>query len=235
MNKTWIIAKRELGSYFVSPVAYIVIGLFLLISGYFAYVLIASTKLAEVRPILMNMSFTFMLMSPLITMRLLSEEKKLGTIEFLFTSPVKVSEIVLGKFLAAVILFLVIFAVSFQYSLYIIIFGKPDLGPIFTSLLGFFLIGLVYLAVGLFASSLTENQLVSAIVGMVMLIMFWVIGWAGDVVGGGVGNFLGGLSLLKNLENFTKGVINAGDLLYYIAMIFFFLYITIKRLEWKRW
>ncbi len=235
MNKVWVIAKRELKSYFVSPVAYVVIGLFLLISGYFFYVILASSRMAEARGIIMNMSFTFMLMSPLITMRLLSEEKKLGTIEFLFTSPIKVSEIVAGKYLAALILFLAMVVITFQYPLYLILFGKPDLGPIFTSLLGFFLLGGTYLAVGLFASSLSENQLISAIVGMVVLIFLWVIGWAGDLIGGGAGNFISSLSMMNNLENLGKGVLDAGNIFYYIAMIFFFLFITVKRLEWKRW
>ena len=235
MNKVWVIAKRELKSYFVSPVAYVVIGLFLFISGYFFYIILASSKLAEARGIIMNMSFTFMLISPLITMRLLAEEKKLGTIEFLFTSPIKVAEIVTGKYLAAVILFLIMVVITFQYPLYLIIFGKPDLGPIITSMLGFFLLGATYLAVGVFASSLSENQLISAIVGMIILIFLWVVGWAGDTIGGGVGNFVSSLSLMNNLENLGKGVIDAGNVFYYLAMIFFFLFITVKRLEWKRW
>ncbi len=235
MSKVWVIAKRELKSYFVSPVAYVVVGLFLLISGYFFSVIVATSKMADARSIIMNMSFTFMLMSPLITMRLISEEKKLGTIEFLFTSPIKVSEIVMGKYLAAMILFLAMVVITLQYPLYLIIFGKPDLGPIITSMLGFLLLGATYLAVGLFASSLSENQLISAIVGMVFLILLYVIGWAGDTIGGGTGNFISSLSLMNNQENLVKGVFDAGNIFYYLAMIFFFLFITVRRLEWKRW
>lgn len=235
MNKIWIIARRELKSYFVSPVAYIVIGLFAFITGYFAIAFIASSRMAEVRPILMNMSFIFLFMSPLVTMRLLSEEKKLGTIEFLFTSPIKISEIVIGKFIAAAILFCIIIGVALQYPFFIVIYGRPDMGPIMTSLLGFFLAGLACLAVGLFTSSLSDNQLVSAVVGMIMLLLFWIIGWAGSLMGDGVGKFFSDISMLTNLENFTKGIIDAGSLIYFIALISFFLYLTIKRLEWKRW
>ena len=235
MNKAFIIAKRELKSYFVSPVAYVIIGLFLIISGFMYYSILFSSRVAEVRGFLMNMCFTFMLMSPILSMRLLSEEKKLGTIEFLYTSPIKVVDIVIGKYLGALLLYLVATAFFLQYPLYLVLFAKPDLGPVLTSVLGFILNGCACLAIGLFASSLSENQLISAIVGMITLILLWIIGWMGDLLPGGVGNFLGSLSLIKPLDNLSKGVISANDLFYYAALIFFFLFITVKRLEWKRW
>lgn len=235
MEKAFIIAKREIKSYFVSPTAYIIIGLFLLISGFIYYVTLLSSGVAEVRGFLLNMCFTFMMLSPILTMRLLSEEKKLGTLEFLYTSPIKVSDIVIGKYLGALLLYLVITLFFLQFPLYLVIFSKPDLGPILTSLLGFLLNGCACIAIGLFASSLSENQLIAAVVGMISVLFFWIIGWVSGLSPGGVGNFFASLSLIKPLENLSKGVINAEDIFYYSALIFFFLFITIKRLEWKRW
>ncbi|MEI6846378.1 MAG: ABC transporter permease [Candidatus Firestonebacteria bacterium] len=235
MNKALIIAKRELKSYFVSPVAYVIIGLFLLISGFMYYSILFSSRVAEIRGFLMNMCFVFMLMAPILSMRLLSEEKKLGTLEFLFTSPITVMDIVLGKYLGVILLYLITTAFFLQYPLYLVLFARPDLGPILTSVLGFVLNGAACLAIGLFASSLSENQLISAVVGMITLIFFWIIGWVGDLLPGGAGNFLASLSLIKPLENLSKGLIIASDLFYYAALIFFFLFITVKRLEWKRW
>jgi ABC-2 type transport system permease protein len=168
-------------------------------------------------------------------MRLLSEEKKLGTLEFLYTSPIKVSDIVIGKYLGALLLYLVITLFFLQFPLYLVLFSKPDLGPILTSLLGFLLNGCACIAIGLFASSLSENQLIAAVVGMISVLFFWIIGWVSGLSPGGVGNFFASLSLIKPLENLSKGVINAEDIFYYSALIFFFLFITIKRLEWKRW
>jgi len=168
-------------------------------------------------------------------MRLLSEEKKLGTIEFLFTSPVKVSDIVIGKYLGVLFLYLVTAVFFLQYPLYLVLFARPDMGPVLTSVLAFILNGAACLAIGLFASSLSENQLISAVVGMITLIFFWIIGWMGDLLPGGIGNFFGSLSLIKPLDNLSKGVISVNDMFYYAALIFFFLFITVKRLEWKRW
>ncbi|OGF47494.1 MAG: hypothetical protein A2452_03160 [Candidatus Firestonebacteria bacterium RIFOXYC2_FULL_39_67] len=235
MNKALIIAKREFKSYFVSPVAYVIIGMFLLISGFMYYSILFTSRIAEVRGFLMNMCFTFMLMAPILSMRLLSEEKKLGTIEFLFTSPVKVSDIVIGKYLGVLFLYLVTAVFFLQYPLYLVLFARPDMGPVLTSVLAFILNGAACLAIGLFASSLSENQLISAVVGMITLIFFWIIGWMGDLLPGGIGNFFGSLSLIKPLDNLSKGVISVNDMFYYAALIFFFLFITVKRLEWKRW
>ncbi|OGF50868.1 MAG: ABC transporter permease [Candidatus Firestonebacteria bacterium RIFOXYA2_FULL_40_8] len=235
MNKALIIARRELKSYFVSPVAYVIIGMFLLISGFMYYSILFQSRVAEVRGFLMNMCFVFMLMSPILSMRLLSEEKKLGTIEFLFTSPITVTDIVIGKYLGSIFLYLVTTVFFLQYPLYLLLFATPDMGPVFTCVLGFILNGAACLAIGLFASSLSENQLISAVVGMVTLIFFWIIGWMVDIVPGGIGNFLGSLSLIKPLDNLSKGVISASDIFYYASLIFFFLFITVKRLEWKRW
>lgn len=236
MNKIWAIAKRELKSYFVSPIAYIVIVVFLLFSAFvFNFIIVARYPLAEIRSIVYNMAFIFLFISPMLTMRLLSEERKLGTIELLYTSPITLTSIVVGKYLSSVLLFLVMFLLILQYPIFVLISGTPDVGPMLSALLGFVLISVTCLAIGTFASSLTENQLVSAVIGLGMMLLFWLIGIAGENIGGSVGNFISSLSIIKHFDDFVKGVIDLGNIFYYLAMIFFFLFITVRRLEWKRW
>ncbi|MFH1824535.1 MAG: ABC transporter permease [Candidatus Firestonebacteria bacterium] len=235
MNKIWAITKRELKSYFVSPIAYIVIVVFLLFSAFIFNVIIMRYQIAEIRGIVYNMAFIFLFISPMITMRLLSEERKLGTIELLYTSPITLTSIVVGKYLSSVLLFLVMFLLILEYPIFVLIGGSPDIGPMLSALLGFVLISATCLAVGTFASSLTENQLVSAVIGLGLILLFWLIGMAGDSIGGSVGNFVSSLSIIKHFDDFVKGVIDLGNIFYYLAMIFFFLFITVRRLEWKRW
>jgi len=236
MNKIWAIAKRELKSYFVSPIAYIVIIVFLLFSAFiFNFIILIRYPLAEIRSLVYNMAFIFLFISPMLTMRLISEEKKLGTIELLYTSPITLTNIVVGKYLSSILLFFVMFLLILQYPIFILISGTPDIGPMLSALFGFILISATYLAIGTFASSLTENQLVAAIIGLGFLLLFWLIGIIGDNIGGSVGNFVSSLSLIKHFDDFVRGVIDLGNIFYYLAMIFFFLFITVRRLEWKRW
>ena len=176
--------KKELKSYFVSPIAWVVMSVFLLISGYFFTVILLSTNLPELKITFHNMGITFLFLSPLFTMRLLAEEKKLGTEELLFTLPLTDAQIVLSKYLASLTVFLILLGITWVYPLFLLSWGKPDMGPIFTGYLGLFLMGASFLAVGLFSSSLTENQIIAAVVGFGTLLLFWIIGWAGYSLGG---------------------------------------------------
>jgi ABC-2 type transport system permease protein len=235
MSKIWAIAKREVRSYYLSTIAYIIMGVFIFLASYFFNLILAYSRLADIRGVIQNMNVIFMFLAPIITMKLLSEEKKLGTMELLYTSPITVTEVVLGKYLASLIMFGVLFVLTLQFPLIISIVATPEKGPMLTSYLGFFFMGATFMAVGIFASSLGENQLVAAVLGFGMLLMFWIIGWAGDLVGGGAGNWISSLSVMNHFEDFLRGVIDVSNIFYYLGMIFLFLFLTVQRLEWKRW
>lgn len=234
-KKIFPIVKKELYSYFVSPIAYIVITVFLVISGYFFSMILFYGQNAELRGVIHNMSITLLFISPIITMRLLAEEKKLGTIELLTTSPISLTHIVLGKYFASLILFLIISFITLEYPVFLLIYGKPDIGPMFSAYLGFILLGGVFLSAGLFASSLTENQIVATVIGFGILLMLWIISWAGGLVNGNIGSILSSLSVFEHFDSFTRGIIDVADCLYYISLSFSFIFLTVRRLEWKRW
>lgn len=235
MRRVWAVCRKELMSYFSSPVAYIISAVFLLISGYFFTIIISYTRAAELRFLFNNMAITWLLVAPMITMRLFAEERQKGTFELLMTSPIRLYELVLGKFLGAALLFASILVVTLQYPAFLIAFGNPDYGPLLSGYLGFFLMGLSFLAVGAFASALTDNQIVASVIAFGILLAFWIIGWAGDLVGGPLGMFLEGLALIQRLENFAKGVLDTGDALYYLSVIGVFLFLTVRALDWRRW
>ncbi|MBI2487135.1 MAG: ABC transporter permease [Deltaproteobacteria bacterium] len=249
MKAICTILKKELKSYFSSPIAYIVLVVFLVLSGIFFFLYLQSfvgsqfdprfqffkerLNLNEfvIRPYLGTMSVVLLIMIPLITMRLLAEERKNSTAELLFTSPLRVLHIVLGKFLASLTLFLVMLILSTVYVIVLMAYGNPDLGPIFSGYLGLFLLGASFLAVGLFASSLTENQIVAAVVSFGILLVFWVIGASSDADS----SIMGYLSIIDHFDNFTKGVIELKDVVYYISFIFLGIFLTHLILDSERW
>lgn len=236
MSKIWAIAKKELYSYFVSPIAYIVLATFLVLSGYFFWIILIYSQQAELRGLIYNMGVILVFISPMITMRLIAEEKKSGTIEFLFTSPVRTTDIVLGKYLAAVGLFLALVLITGAYPLILGIFGNPDWGPVITAYLGFILLGMTFLAVGLFGSTLTENQIVATVISFTILLLLWVIAWVGDIGSGSkLAGFLSNFSVFDHFEDFAKGIINTTHIYFYLAVTFFFLFLSTQVLERRKW
>jgi len=235
MRRIWAVCRKELLSYFSSPVAYIVSAVFLLIAGYFFTMVVSYTREAHLRFLFQNMAIIILFIVPMITMRLFAEERKLGTFELLMTSPIRLVELVAGKFLGAMALISIILVVTLQYPLFLIAFGNPDLGPLVTGYLGFFLLCMAFAAVGIFASSLTDSQIVAGAVSLCILLGFWIIGWAGDFLTGPLADFVRGLSLIDRLDNFVKGVIDTGDVAYYLSITGGFLFLTVRALDWRRW
>lgn len=235
MHKMWSILKREVASYFVSPMAYVVGAVFLVLSGYFFSVILLATHSASMQGVLGNMAVVFLFVSPVLTMGLLAEERKLGTDELIMTAPVGTTSIVVGKYLAAVLTYLVYLAISLIYPVILIKYGSPDMGPIYSGYLGMFLFGAGCLAVGIFSSSLTDNQMVAGVIGFGLLLLFWILGWAGAIVRGPVGETLANLSLLKRFDDFQKGIIDFSSVLYYISFIFIFIFLTIRVIDSRRW
>ncbi len=258
MKNCCAIFNRELRSYFTSPIAYAVLAGFLFIAGYFFYAILSSflqyalrssmqaqyyrmappainVNMLALRPFFYNIAIIMVFAVPAITMRLYAEEKKTGTIELLLTSPVKSIETILGKYFAALVLYTVLIAATGIYQIILFTHGNPEIGQILSSYLGLFLLGGSFIAVGIFVSTLTDNQIVAVFVTMILLLLFWVIGWASDFAGSTIGGFLGYISLLTHFDEFAKGVIDVKDIVLYLSFIFFFLFLTWTSVESVRW
>ncbi len=235
MRSTWAIFKKELRAYFLSPVAYAVAGVFLLLSGYFFSVIMLTTRTAEMRAAFGNMSIVLIFVVPLLTMRLLAEEVRQGTAELLLTCPLRSTHIILGKYLASLVLYLAMLAMTGIYPWVLLRFGNPDPGPIISGYLGIFLLGASFLAVGLFASSVTDSNIVAAMVAFGLLLLLWVLGWAGEALGGRLGDVLTSLALFERLNDFRKGIIDSSNCLHYLSYIVGFLFLAGLGLERRRW
>ena len=252
--KVWPIFKKEMRLYFTSPTAYVVIAVFLILAGYFFFAIFdfftrASLQTAMnpqmgrdlnitdnvLRPLFSNVSVILLLLMPLVTMRLFAEERRSGTIELLLTYPVRDGAVLLGKFLAALALYGVMLVLTLLYPALLFSLARPEWGPILTGYLGLLLLGAAFIAAGLFASSLTENQIVAAMTTFGILLLFWVISWTADSVGGSAGRVLTHLSLIEHFDNFGKGVLDTRDIIYYLSFIIFALFLTLRSLEARRW
>lgn len=236
MKNIVAIATKELKTYFSSPMAYIVAVVFLVITGYFFGTSLSGPfPEASLRGFLLQGSFILVVIAPLLTMRLLAEEAKLGTLELLLTNPVRDLEVVIGKYISSVVVFAVMLALTLYYPLVLRWFGDPDFGPILTGYLGFLLLGSSCLAVGLLASSFTSNQIVSAVVAFGILLIFWLIQQASSLVSGSIGDLIQYLSLPFHFSDFVFGVLDTLHVVYYASIIFICVFVTIRSVEARRW
>lgn len=220
MRNVWAVATRELRSYFLSPLAYVVIALFLALSGYLFALILANGREASLRGLIQNVSVLYLFIVPVITMRLLAEEQGSGTVELLLTNPVQEWEIVTGKFLGSIMLLLVMLGLTLLFPAFLFVFGNPDKGPIVTGYLGVFVQAAAFLSVGLFASSLTKNQIVAAMIAFAMLLILWLSDNLGQFLGGTVGSIISYASVITHFQSFPQGVIQSNDVLYYITLVF---------------
>jgi ABC-2 type transport system permease protein len=254
MTNVLTIFRKELKSYFASPVAYAVMGFFALISGYFfyAYVAIFVSRGIEaqmmgrgmpmdvnewvVRPLLMNVSVVGLFLIPMITMRLFAEEKRSGTIELLATSPIRDIEVIFGKWVAALMLYTCMLAISALSIATLFFYGKPDIPPILTGYLGLLLQGGCLLALGTFLSTTTKNQIVAAAATFSVSLLLWVMDWSSSIDPSAAwSKVLSYLSVISHLEPFTKGVIDSKDVVFFVSMIFLGLFLTARSMESLRW
>jgi ABC-2 type transport system permease protein len=217
--------------------AYVVTAVFLVLTGTFFGTYLAGTGYADtsIRGFLDAAQFLILLFAAVLTMRLIAEERKLGTWELLLTVPVRDAEIVLGKFFGSLAVLIGMLALTLYYPLLLIVLGDPDLGPIATSYLGLLLLGSASLSVGLFASALTSNQIVAAVVSGGILFGLWFLGAAAGLVPGGLGEFLGYLSLSRHFPDFVRGVVDTQAVVYYLSLTGAFLYLAIRSTEADRW
>ena len=237
MRTILAITRKELGIYFASPMAYVVAGVFLALTGFFFVQSIEGAFAeASVRGLLNRSSvFLLPLIPPILTMRLLAEEQKLGTLELLLTAPVRDYEVVIAKFLASFVILSSAILLTLFYIVTLSFFGDPDPGPVFSGYLGFLLYGGVALAIGLLASSLTGNQIVAATVGFGIILLFTVIDQVSGFLGGTVADILTEISLANHFAAFVRGVIDTSDIIYFLVMTGVFLFLTVRSLESRRW
>ncbi len=222
MRNLWAVTTRELRSYFLSPMAYLVIAFFLFGAGVLFGLIVEQSREASLRGLISNVSVLFLFVVPMISMRLLAEEQRTGTIELLLTNPVQEWQIVTGKFLASILLLLVMLALTLLYPLFLFIFGNPDRGPIATGYVWVILQAAAFLAMGLWASSLTENQIVAAVLAFIFLLVLWLsdsLGQSLSASNQAIGSIVSYLSVASHFNDFPTGVINTKDVLYYLTMV----------------
>ena len=253
MRNVLAIAHKELRSYFASPIAYIVIGVFALLYGFFFIAILRyfvgqsmqaglmggaqsmSVNQQLIRPLLQNVTVVVLFLLPMVTMRTYSEEKRSGTIELLLTSPVTDFQIVMGKFLGAMALYSAMLAVTLIHFGILFIYGRPEWKPIVTAYLGLLLFGGCFISAGLFISSLSKNQIVAGAVTFTVFLLLWVITWIGSFTGPTGDKLTTYLSIVDHFDDFTKGVVDTTHLVYYLSFITFGLFLTAKSVDSERW
>jgi len=254
MRNIWILARKELRSYFASPIAYIVLAMFAVIFGFFFYSATAlfvnfSMRSAMergftppanlndfiIRPLFSNLSVIALFLMPMVTMRLFAEEKRTGTVELLLTSPLRDLEIILGKWLGAFLLYLCLLAISALNLLFLFLHGRPDTKAVLVGYLGLVLLGASFLGLGSFLSTLTRNQIVAASLTFGVFLMLWVMDWVSSYSFTTVGRVASYLSITTHFDSFAKGVLEVKDVVYYLSVIFLGIYMTARSMESLRW
>jgi ABC-2 type transport system permease protein len=248
-----LICKKEVKSYFASPIAYLLMAFFALIFGFGFFTATRDfvrfsfqaqmmgqqqpTNVNEqiIRPLLGFASTIALFLIPMISMRLFAEEKRSGTIELLLTSPVKDMEIILGKWLGAVLLYLCVLAMSMINIAMLFLWGKPDLKPVLVAYLGLLVQGACLLAIGGFISTTTKNQIVAGGVTFFVCLLLWLLSWFTAFDSTVPAQIVNYISIVTHFENFSKGVLDSKDVVFYFSMIFFSLFMTSRSLESLRW
>jgi ABC-2 type transport system permease protein len=230
--------RKELRTYFVSPVAYVVIAAYLVMSGVFFAILVLQqpgTAESSLSIVFGNVAVVLLLIAPALTMRLLAEEQKSGTIELLLTSPVQDWEVVLGKYLASLVLFLIPVGLTLLYPVLLNRYTPPDMGPVIGGYVGIVLFGAAFLAVGMLATSLTQNQVVAAVVAIAALLALWLTGAFAGSARPPVSTVLSYLSIITHYSEFSRGLIDTRDVVYYLSVIAVSLFLSVRVLETRRW
>ena len=253
MKNILLICYKELKSYFASPIAYILMAFFGLIFGFGFYTatrdMMRYSFQAQmmgqmpqmnvndqiIKPLLGFASTVALFLVPMITMRLIAEEKRTGTIELLLTSPIKDIEIILGKWLGAVVLYVCVLGMSMLNVAMLFAWGKPDLKPVLIAYLGLILQGACLLAIGTFISTTTKNQIIAGGVTFFVCLLLWLLSWMTAFDSGAMSQVVNYISIGPHFENFAKGVLESKDVIFYLSMIFLSLFLTSRAMESLRW
>jgi ABC-2 type transport system permease protein len=253
MRNIWIILRKELGSYFVSPIAYLLLTMFALIFGFFFwnalgyFVLMGMESQMRgqmfpmnlneevIRPLLSNASVIGLFFIPMITMRLFAEEKRTGTIELLATSPIRDIEIIIGKWLAAMTLYATMLLFTALNFAFLFKYGNPDWKPLAIGYLGLLLQAGGLLAIGTFISTLTKNQIIAGAATFGVCLLLWVLEWVSGYETATWAKVLAYMSVITHFESFAKGVLDTKDAIFYLTVIFVGLFFTSRSMESLRW
>lgn len=235
MNKIIALTKKELHSYFSSPIAYIILIATVSLFNVFFYLIIEQNREVALRDIFQLMEFMFVFLIPLLTMRLFSEEKANGTMEFLLTAPLTHTMIVMGKYLSMLIFYSILIGLTLTYYIVIEYFGAPDLPSIFSGYAGIWLEGAFFIAIGLLVSSWTSNQIIAAMVSYVILFSLYFSTSFAPYFTGSMADFFIQLSTRTHLENFAVGIITPSSFVYYISGIVLCLVLTRFSINNKLW
>src|SRR5689334_5224503 len=255
MRNILAIANKELRSYFAGPIAYIAIGLWALLYGYFFVAILQffvrqSMQMGQfgmqgpqsmnvnqqmIRPLLQNVTIMILFVMPMVTMRTYSEEKRSGTIELLLTSPLTDFEIIMGKFLGAMALYAAMLAITLIHMALLFSYGNPEWKVVVTGYVGLLLMGGCFISVGLLISSMTKNQIVSGMITFAVFLLLWVINWIASFVGPTAQTILNYLSITDHFDDFTKGILDTKHLVYYFSVMSFGLFLTMRSVDTERW
>jgi len=255
MRNVLAIAWRDIRSVFVSPIAYVVLTGFTLLAGWFFFNMLGqfnrlvaqysmmqgmdTTWLnlndAVITPLLGNLLVVLLIVIPMITMRSFAEEKSSSTFELLFTSPVRIGEMVLGKYLASAFLVTAMIAIALVFPGILFLYGNPEFGITAAGFLGLYLTALAFVAAGNFTSALTSNQIIATISAMVILLLMFVIGWPAEGAAEPFKSILVYLSVTEHFQSMVKGVLDTRDLVYFASVSIVFLFLTHRAVESARW
>lgn len=252
MRNILAVAGKELRAYFHSPIAYLVLAIYSILCGFFFYSLTATfvvqsfrMQMSEgggfpmslnemiIRPLfggILTIILALFIM-PLVSMRLYAEEKRTGTIELLLTSPLTDLEVILGKFFGALALYMVMVLMTFLYLGLLFIYGNPDAKPLLANALGIILFGAALLALGMWVSTFTKNQIIAAVVSAALFLLLYVFDWVSAFSSSVTGKVMSYMSLPTHFDGFTKGVIDSGDLVYYLSVIVLGIFLTARSVE----
>jgi len=229
------IAEREIRSYFVSPVAWVVTAMFISIWGLIFWASLTGSREAVLRPLLDNVRVIFIFAAPLMTMRLIAEEASTGTLEVLLTQPLREAELVLGKYLGSTVFLLFILAMTLYFPLLLEMFGNPDEAVMVAGYLAVLLQGMAFLAIGLVASAVAPNQIIAVAVSFVTLLLLWLFDLLSRGLGGVAGQVAQYISVTKRIEDMPRGVIDTKDVVFFLTIIIVCLFITIQIIGARRW
>ncbi len=234
MRNILTIALKELRGYFISPIAYVVGFGFLLIMGFLFSVILINSRSADLRGVFANMGVILLLIAPVLSMRLLSEEYRTGTVELLLTFPVREYEVVVGKFLGALAFFAALLVPTLYYPFVLFVYGNPDFGPILSGYLGVILLAMAFLSAGMLTSAATQNQIVAAVLGFGLTVLLWLFGNLSGILPERVSGIVSYMSVVDHYSDFSRGVIDLRNVVYFISLTVFFLFTTTRVVESKR-
>lgn len=237
MNRSIIIARRELGSYFSSALAYVAMSIFLFITGLTFCKDFVPGEPVTMRTVMEYMVWALIVIVPLLSMGSIAQELSTGTIESLMTAPVREIDVVLGKFIGSLGFLLVIILPTLLYLVVLRIYGRPDFGSILTGYLGIVLVGAAYTAIGLFCSSLTRSQTAAAIIAAAILFLGTVVPWyaASNLPINLTWQKVTDQGVFARYADFSRGVLDTGNLVYFLVITGIFLFVTVKVMESRRW